>query len=194
MALTSLGFHNVYTNIKDAAFKVLAGSQADIKGIQAINIDLGAVTQDLEGDGTTLVVSGKSNGKAELSFKNAVMDATMWALLQGDTAPSLGATTTPNFVLTTYVKDDHVYPEFALEFILYVQATLDSSATVAAVVERHIKLGHCIITKPPSIKTSGMADAKPLECGDFTCKAWADPSTHILMTVTDLQTAAVISL
>jgi hypothetical protein len=193
MALTSLGDHGVFTNIKDAAYKVSGGSQVDIKGIQAISIDLGSVTQTLEGDGTTLVITAKHNGKASFTLKNAVMSMVQMAALLGETAPALTGAT-PNFINTTLVKDNHVWPEFAFEFILYVQSTLDSSATIAAVAERHIKLTHCVLTKIPSIKASGMADAKPLEVGDFSGEAWADSSTNVIMTVTDLQTAAVISL
>jgi hypothetical protein len=194
MALTSVGFQVVLASLKSAALKVLGGSQLTIKGIQSVSIDPGTVSQQLEGDGTTLYVAAKANGRATFTWKNAVMDESVLAAIQGDTAPSLGATTTPNFISTTNLKDDHVYPEFAFECVVYANAALDSSATVAAPVERHIRLSHCVLTKVPSFKASGMADGKLIEVGDISGEAWADTSTHILMITTDLQTAAAITL
>lgn len=193
MALTSVGFQVVLSNIKLCAIKVLGGSQVTVKGIQAISIDCGNVSQVLEGDGTTLYIASKSNGKASLSFKNAVADQSIYAALQGDTAPALTGAT-PNLISTTNVKDDHVYPEFALEFTVAANSALDSSATVAAPVERHYKLAHCVLTKAPALKASGMADGKLLETQDLTAEAWADTSTHILLSVVDNQTAVAITL
>lgn len=194
MALTSLGFQVVLSGLKSAALKVLGGLQLTIKGIQEVSIDPGTVSQEMEGDGTTLYVAAKSSGKAAFTFKNAVMDESVLAAIMGDTTPSLGATATPNLISTMNLKDDHVYPEFAFECVVYAPAALDASATVASPVERHVRLTHCIITKMPSFKASGLADGKLLEVGDISGEAWADTSTHILMITTDLQTAAAISL
>jgi hypothetical protein len=193
MALTSIGFQVVASNIKVCAVKVLGGSQQTVKGIQEVAIDPGAVNQVLEGDGTTLYIAAKNSGKADLNFGNAVMDESLWASLQGDTAPALTGST-PNMVLTTNLKDDHTYPEFAIEFVIYVNAALDSSVTVAAPVERHFKLPHCVLTKSPALKASGMADGKLLDVGNVTAQAWSDPSTHVLMIVTDYQTITAITL
>lgn len=97
MAITSLETNIAVARIADVAFKVAGGTQTDLA--EATDISANAEWDSAEGKGEGKVVALSTKlTKATITFGTLNLSTTNLALLTGNTAPSLGATATPNFV------------------------------------------------------------------------------------------------
>lgn len=189
MAITSLETNIAVARIADVAFKVAGGTQTDLA--EATDISANAEWDSAEGKGEGKIVALSTKlTKATITFGTLNLSTTNLALLTGNTAPSLGATTTPNFVQTTEFKVTAVAPYFALGVKSTDITGLGSlDATEALPADCIIIFPKCKITKIDDIlpAVDGFATVK------VTATAIADGS-DVLFKFVENQTTAAISL
>jgi len=188
VAITSIETNIAVARIADVAFKVAGGTQTDLAEATDINADVEWSSAEGEGEGKVIALSTKMK-KATITFGTLNLSTTNLALLTGATAPSLGATTTPNFVQTTNFKVTDVAPYFALGIKstdITGLGTLDATEALPA---------DCIIVFP-KCKITKIDNILPPVDGFATVKvtATAIASSDTLFTVIENQTTAAISL
>jgi hypothetical protein len=189
MAITSLETNIAVARIADVAFKVSGGSQTDLAEATDISATVDWASAEGEGEGKIVAVSTKMR-KATITFGTLNLSTTNLALLTGATAPSLGATTTPNFVQTTNFTTADVCPYFAFgvkSTDITGLGTLDATEALPA---------DCIIIFP-KCKVTQVADILPPVDGFATVKLTATAmgdGSNILFKIVQNQTTAGISL
>jgi hypothetical protein len=188
MAITSIETDIAVARIADVAFKVSGGSQTDLA--EATDIDAKVEWNSAEGAGEGKIVALSTKMyKATITFGTLNLSTTNLALLTGATAPSLGATTTPNFVQTTEFKVTDVCPYFAFG----VKSTdITGLGTLGAT---EALPADCIIVFP-KCKVTAIDNILPPVDGFATVKltATAIAASDVLFKFVENQTTAVISL